>query len=156
MLDHKTHTGCALVLAVNQSTKVLMPRWWCKSLLLTDTLKQTIHETTFVAGDRATRSSAHKKSVLHSTSHWEIHLLSILKRLVECISCDISRTARTDDDVAWLAATNLQAVYVLNKLHWLIQTPQSKQYYHMGLSMSMHIWLFYNNSTQYTRALIGV
>ena len=29
-----------------------------------------------------------------------------------------------------------KAVYVLNKLHWLIQIPQSKQYYHMGLSMS--------------------
>ena len=58
MLDHKTHTGCVLV---NQSTKVLMPQWWCKSLLLRDTLKQTIHETTFVAGDRATRSSVHKK-----------------------------------------------------------------------------------------------
>ena len=25
-------------------------------------------------------------------------------------------------------------MYVLNKLHWLVQIPQSKQYYHMGLS----------------------
>ena len=29
-----------------------------------------------------------------------------------------------------------KAVHVLNNLHWLIQIPQSKQYYHMGLSVS--------------------
>ena len=82
-----------------------------------------------------------RKCVLHSTSRWEIHLLSIWKRLVECIMRYFTRSMHR-----WwccLVGSNKfykqgKAVYmyVLNKLHWLIQIPQSKQYYHMGLSMS--------------------
>ena len=60
-----------------------------------DNLKQTIQEATFVAGDNATRSSAHEKRVLHSTSHWKIDRLSICKRTVECtmryFTCNMHR-----------------------------------------------------------------
>ena len=139
MLDHKTHTECVLVLAVNQSTKVLMPRWWWKSLLLTDTLKQTIHKTTFVAGDRATWLSAHKKMSISFYKLLENTPPVYLKATCRMYHA-IFHTLHTQTMMlpSWQQQI-LQAgkaVYVLNKLHWLIQIPQSKQYYHMGLSMS--------------------
>ena len=145
MLDHKTHTGCVQVLAVyNQSTKVLMPQWWRKSLLLTDTLKQTIHETTFVSGNRVTRSSAHKK--MHATFYrllgktHPVYMKAIWRRYHAIFHAQHTQMMMLS---CWqqqiLQAGKAVHVYCAKytcKLHWLIQVPQSKQYYHMGLSMS--------------------
>ena len=92
--------------------------------------------------------------MLHSTSRWQIHLLSIWKQFVEGIMryfiCSTHRWW------CFLVGSNKfhkqgKQYNVLNKLHW----------YHRVNSITTwacpcQIWLFYNNSKQYTRALIGV
>ena len=57
----------------------------CWRMILTG-FKQTILEATFIAGDKATWSSAHEKCMLHSTCRLKIDHLSIYKQLVECTS----------------------------------------------------------------------
>ena len=87
----------------------------------------------------ATRSSAHKK--MHATFYKSlgntppVYMKAICRRYHVIYNVQHTQMMMLP---CWQQPIPQagKAVYVLNKLHWLIQIPQSKQYYHMGLSMS--------------------